>query len=335
MKRTLILILTFLLALVFMFCETSTDPNDSGIDPNDTIPPAVPTGLTKDIYGSIEDTIKINWNANTDDDFDKYRVYRASGADSLPLYQFITEAYNTSYTDVGMSYDTIYYYRISAVDENDNESEKSAGLACQAENIYIPAVPEGFEVYGYNIPEIAAPHIKISWYANTESDFSHYRIYRDIDPSFPASEDYLLVETTELSYTDYDVTIGEEKYYRITAIDKGLKESNLSDYKFDAPLPQPVLIYPDSSGTINNKQPEFQWEKIEGASRYQVFLQRTYSGNQDWIGEIEQQDTDIISLQCDSELNAGTDYYWKVIVYSSDNTSENTHSRTWSFRTPL
>ncbi|MCK4641871.1 MAG: hypothetical protein KAU06_11075 [Candidatus Marinimicrobia bacterium] len=333
MKRYGILLIG-LLAILFMFCEPMTSV-DNDINDSDTTAPAIPTGLAKDLYGSIEDTIKIVWDENSESDFSNFKVYKASGIDSLPLYELIAETNYTSHTDIGMSYDTIYYYRISAIDKNDNESEKCEALACMAENIYAPATPVGFTAYGYNIPEIAAPRIELSWSANTESDFSNYRIYRDVDPSFPASGDYLLLETTELSYTDFDVTIGETKYYRITAVDKGLKESNLSRDKSDAPLPQPVLVYPDSSGTSYTKNPAFQWERIDGASRYKVILQKTYSGDQEWVGEIDQQSTDIITLQGVHELAPSTQYYWKVTVYSSDNTVENTHSRTWGFKTPL
>jgi hypothetical protein len=326
-----------MLTVVVLLIPACTSPADDGIDENDTTPPAVPTGLAVDENKSVEDTIKIAWTANREKDFDFYCVYRAEFADQESNYQLIDETISNYYLDVGVGYDTTYYYRISAVDKNDNESDKSEAVSFQPYNVYMPATPSNFTAYGYNIPEESEPRIDLSWSANTESDFSHYNIYRDVKASFPLDEDHLLTQTNDLQYTDFEVTIGEKLYYRITAEDKGELSSNPTASRSDAPLPQPNLIYPDSAGTTETLTPAFEWQRIEGATKYEIILQTSFSSGQIWSAEVTQPASGdkVNKSYSGSALTANTPYYWKVAVFSSDNTSANCYSeRIWRFKTP-
>ncbi len=326
-----------MLTVVALLIPRCTSPADDGIDENDTTPPAVPTGLTVDENESVEDSIKIVWTANRDKDFDCYRVYRAEWVDQESNYLPIDETISNYYLDVGVGYDTTYYYRISAVDKNDNESEKSAAVSFQPYNVYMPATPSNFKAYGYNIPEESAPRIDLQWSANTESDFSHYNIYRDVKASFPLDVDHLLIRTNELQYTDYEVTVGEKLYYRITAVDKGELSSNPTASRSDAPLPQPNLIYPDSAGTTATLTPAFEWQRIEGATKYVVILQTSFSSGEKWSAEVTQPSSGdkVTKSYSGSALSGATTYWWKVAVYSSDNTAANCYSKSvWRFVTP-
>ncbi|RKY55967.1 MAG: hypothetical protein DRP96_11805 [Candidatus Neomarinimicrobiota bacterium] len=338
MKNKAILIVALALSLIFMFCDTGTGPEDDGANLNDTIPPSVPVGLTFDQNASIEDTIKIDWEENTDSDFDKYRVYRAVGADSLPLYEPVYETRLTTYTDAGMNYSTYYYYRISAVDKNGNESEKSAAVQALTVNINPPAKPTGFTVYAYNLPD-ETPSVELRWTANTESDFDHYSIYRHTTFALTTTDStYFIARTTNNMYIDTDVEVGTEYYYRITAVDKGLLSSIAVTAKSDTPLPRPSLNYPEKGITTETLRPGFSWERIEGASKYEVIVQTSlYSGEYHRI-EVDQPSsgTEVTaSYPSSPALVNGTKYYWLVAVFSSDNTAANTYSdSTWYFYIP-
>ncbi|MBU0712191.1 hypothetical protein KJ762_13030 [bacterium] len=337
MKNKGILILTFFLSLIFMFCGTATGPDDDVIDTSDSTAPSIPIGLAVDENSSIEDSIKISWKANIDDDFDKYRVYRATGADSLPLYELISETRLTYHIDAGMEYNTNYYYRISAVDKNTNESEKSVAVLGITVNINPPVIPTAFTVYAYNLPG-EVPTVEVRWTANTESDLHHYSIYRHTTLQLTTDSSYFIAQTTSNSYIDTDVEVGTKYYYRITAVDKGLLASNAVNAKSDTPLPQPSLNYPANGHTTETLRPTFGWERIVNAAKYEVVVQTSLYSGEYWRGEVAQPGSgDIVEAGYPSSpaLQYSTKYYWRVAVFSSDNTAANTYSdSTWYFWTP-
>jgi len=337
MKNKGILILTFLLSLAFMFCGTSTGPDDDIIDASDSTAPSVPIGLIVVEDSSVEDSIRIEWEANIDDDFDKYRVYRATGVDSLPLYVLVAETRHTYYMDNGMDYLTNYYYRISAVDKNTNESEKCTAVRGETVNINQPAMPMGFTVYAYNLPG-EVPTVEVRWTANTESDLHHYSVYRHISNQLSTTDStYFIAETAANSYIDTDVEVGTKYYYRITAVDKGNLPSSAVNAKYDTPLPQPSLNYPENMSTTTTLRPAFSWDRVEGASNYQVIIQKSRISDEYHRLVIDQPSSGnevTANYPSSPALEYGTKYYWLVAVYSSDNTSANTYSdSTWYFYT--
>lgn len=335
MNNKVILILTLLLALLFMFCETNLGPDDK-TDDADSIAPAIPTGLALDEDASVEGVIKISWAANTESDLRKYHIYRATGADSIPLYDLIHETALTSYADSNMEYFTDYFYRISAVDKNNNESEWSPAQSATTVNINPPGIPQNFTVYAYNLPG-EGPSVELHWTANPEADLSHYNVYRHTSMQLTTDSVYFVARTTNNLYVDTDVDIGVKYYYRITAVDKGNWSSNPVNAKADTPLPQPSLLFPKHMSTTETRSPGYSWERVEGAARYELIIQTSLQS-----GEVERievpQPTDGTSVSKDTglpTLNPNTKYYWLVAVFSSDNSSANTYSdSTWVFWTP-
>ena len=330
-KFWVIFILSF--ALILSQCEVPSDSDDE----DDFDAPAVPTGLAVDVNSSIEDTIRIQWNKNTEKDFDIYRLYRSIEIDSLYAFELIIETIENEFTDVGVSYNVVHYYRVSSVDKMGNESEMSGAVNFSPVNIFSPAVPSGFSVYGYNLPG-ESPYIELRWQPNSESDFDCDNIYKHTSRAFSTDDSTYFVSRTNLTqYTDLDVEVGQLYFYRITAVDKGLKSSDPTTDKSDLPLPEPVLISPDSASTTVTLRPTFQWQKVEGASNYQVIVQTSLYSGMVWTGDIEQTtDETTVSLEFPSnqQLANTTKYYWRVAAFSSHNTAANTYSKsTWHFWT--
>jgi len=320
-----------------MFYGTSIGPDDEVIDTSDSTAPSIPIGLAVDQNASIEDSIKITWEANIDSDFDKYRIYRATGVDSLPLYVMVGETRLTHHRDTGMEYNTNYYYRVSAVDKNRNESEKSTAIQGVSVNINPPVIPTGFTVYAYNLPG-ESPKVRVRWDANTESDLDHYSIYRHSTLQLTPDSSYFIAQTTNNIYTDTDVEVGTKYYYRITAVDKGLLASNAVNAKYDLPLARPSLIHPVDGYNTETLRPSFGWQRIANATKYEVIVQTSSQSGEYWRGEVTQPSSgDIVEMGYPSSpaLQYNTEYYWRVAVFSSDNTAANTYSdSTWWFLTP-
>jgi len=87
----------------------------------DETKPKVPAGLRPPV---VSDSVAIlSWDPNSEDDWAGYRVYRSDSPDTDGV-QLEKNYTSTNFRDAG--YRPNSYYRISAVDEAGNESDKSA-----------------------------------------------------------------------------------------------------------------------------------------------------------------------------------------------------------------
>jgi TolB protein len=131
MKRTFLIssiVLTLCGTLVLTSCGGSSTGPDNGGNGADEAPSA-PTNLN----GTSEDQeIVLGWDANSEDDLAGYHLYRStnnisdiSGMDPVNGSSLIQ---NAEYTDTDVENGTTYYYRLTAVDDNDNESSMSSQL---------------------------------------------------------------------------------------------------------------------------------------------------------------------------------------------------------------
>ena len=105
-KQVTTFILILLTGMFFWSCEGETTGPDEDA-------PDAPTGLTRsDLYSDGE--VYISWNASLAKDVESYTIYRSeteNAADYARIYS--TEA--TSYLDVGLDYNTTYYYKVAKV----------------------------------------------------------------------------------------------------------------------------------------------------------------------------------------------------------------------------
>lgn len=92
-------------------------------------PPEAPSNLSG---SSGDQQIKLTWDANSEGNISGYNLYRSAssftgtaGKSPVNGSDLIT---NPTYTDTELENGTTYYYRITAVDKNNNESKVSAQL---------------------------------------------------------------------------------------------------------------------------------------------------------------------------------------------------------------
>ncbi|MBN1788397.1 MAG: hypothetical protein JW806_08380 [Sedimentisphaerales bacterium] len=90
----------------------------------DTTPPAAPTGLTVTAPG--EANVPLDWNDNSEPDLAGYNVYSWTDADANHIKLNSSLLTNSDYTDDITTHDTMYYYVVTAVDTNSNESDDSS-----------------------------------------------------------------------------------------------------------------------------------------------------------------------------------------------------------------
>jgi hypothetical protein len=90
------------------------------------LPPLVPDSLSAIV---IEDTIFINWRYNHEADFDRYQLHRETYSGFEPsILNLIGEPDTSYYVDTDLTPGHNYYYRIAAVDNQDNLSDYSVEL---------------------------------------------------------------------------------------------------------------------------------------------------------------------------------------------------------------
>src|SRR5690349_11804639 len=104
-----------LAAAVLAACHGS----GGGDSPPDTMAPVTPAGVVAAATGPA--TINVTWNAATDSGgsgLKDYIVYRGGAA--------VAFVATTSYSDAGLTASTVYTYQVSARDNANNESGRSA-----------------------------------------------------------------------------------------------------------------------------------------------------------------------------------------------------------------
>jgi uncharacterized repeat protein (TIGR03806 family) len=176
----------------------------------DTVPPSVPTGLTPTTVQST--AVSLAWNAATDSSSGvrDYRVYRDD-----TLLAIVT---GTTYDDTTVAPATPYSYRVSASDNADNESSRSAAVPVTTPpDTTEPSVPTGLVT-----TSIQATAVGLAWSAATDtggSGLHDYRVYRD---------GVMVATVTGTAYDDTTVAAATQYRYRVSARDNANNESDPS-----------------------------------------------------------------------------------------------------------
>lgn len=207
----------------------------------DDEPPAVPTGL---VGTSGINSVRLDWNANTEEDLTGYFVYK----NGVKLNE--TPIKNNSYTVSGLETGQTYAFQVSAIDRSFNESAKSKALMTGAIG---PPVPPTL-----TYQDLTSKGLRLTW----NSVGNTYSVYQDGK----------LLSTT--MYTFLDVTKLEplsEYSFKVISHDRFGRdvESNVLTVTTKAPeMVKPTISISDlkhDSFTVN-------WQPVQYAEKYTVFV---------------------------------------------------------------
>jgi len=163
--------------------------------PQDTTPPAVPTGISVKAVDS-ENRLEVRWNiVEFDADghaeaapLNGYRLFRYD-AENAPLNTGVQIGGLIAPPPAGQTYvtasdnspnlrppfgETTFWYRAEAVDNRGNVSSRSAAAGGHLKDITPPAPPTGVAAEGFD------DFIRVRWNANAEPDLDGYQIYRSL-----------------------------------------------------------------------------------------------------------------------------------------------------------
>ncbi len=118
--------------------------------------------------------------------------------------------------------------------------------------------------------------IILYWRSNTESNLSHYKIYRSQTNNFvPSPGDSLaVVFTPDTTYEDTDVIVGQTYYYRISAVDSTGNESEFSDQVSATPRAGPT----DSDIFLPITQYDFGSVLVDSSKTWKLTVKNLGSG---------------------------------------------------------
>lgn len=267
----------------------------------DNTAPDAPTGV---VCTSEDDTIEVKWNAGGKD-VSYFRIYRKAGDGE---YSLIKDNYRyINYFESDIELGTVYTYKVTAVDENGNESDYSDEVTgCISEDNTKPQVFSVYPASGSKIGE--NPEISVSCYDNFKlrdvtvqgkaentdewSDLYHKEIdtYAEII-SFTLNTSKLETGKYQIKVSLTDSALNKSEDYIVTY-----------DYR-NCTLSAPVLTAEGSGWSVNLSWTMENTEEIAG---YYVYRRSSSSAKYSLIGSTAK------SSVTDYDVTAGQKYYYYV-----------------------
>jgi cellulose 1,4-beta-cellobiosidase len=246
-------------------------------------------------------SLTLNWNGVTG--ATSYSVYRST-SDTGTYSLVISGIAATNYTNVGLSSNTYYYYKVSAATASGEgpQSIVASGLTMPGQ------VP---------IPLVANPttnSLSISWTGVGGGGGVSYNVYRSTSPTGSYSLAALGITTTSFTNTGLScgtTAAGVTYYYKVSAINasgEGL-QSDYSSGTTSPCLPGQVTDLTVISPTVSSLT--LGWSGVSGATSYTVYRSTdnvTYSQVVSGIAT---------TSYTNVGLSSNTSYYYKVSSVSA------------------
>ncbi len=224
----------------------------------DTIPPAAPFGLTA--TASVADVYLV-WDKNNDSDFLRYRIY--GGITPNPGTLIDSSSNNnldTTKIISGLTNGTTYYFRVTAVDTNGNESGFSNEVSATPRDTIPPAQPANLTA------SVVSATIHLVWDSSAAGDREQFVLYRSLTNGFtvPSSDSAAGISPDAVSYDDSTVVSGNVYYYRVVAVDSSGNRSTpsaqaVADF---APPTSPAISINNGAYRTNNISAKLQLSAI-------------------------------------------------------------------------
>jgi len=175
-------------------------------------PPDIPTGL-RTISGY--DNINLEWYPNTEDDLWSYTIYRSDKEGGIQIWLGSVLAPDTTFSDIDVVNDHIYYYSIAAMDNHNNYSDRTAAIVGITIDQTPPSAPVNLQAI------LEADSIKINWTPNSEPDLDKYYIYRNtIEADLELPTNVIgNIYAPDSNFIDINYDSATNYYYGINAVD--------------------------------------------------------------------------------------------------------------------
>ena len=277
--------------------EVSTTPAaDSGSSSATTL--SAPTNLTAT---ASTGTATLDWDAVSG--ATGYTLFWGTSNGITSSSSAITSISTDSYTHTSLTNDTVYYYKVAAVD-----ASGTGGLSSEVSTT--PAVATGSSPAPANLTVTASTGTAtLDW--DAVSGATSYTLYWATSNGISTSSSAITSISTD-NYTHSSLSNGSTYYYKVAAIDAtgvGTLSSEVSA--------APVLSVPANfSATATNSQTSLDWDNVSGATSYTLYW-GTANGITSSSSSIASIST---SNYTHSSLTNGTAYYYKVAAVDASST---------------
>ncbi len=320
-NRTIVLLL-ILLIITFSGCDRIVNTNQSGSG----IPPAVPTGLR--VAYATDGEAALVWRSNSEADLQGYNIYRSTDSTNFILAGSTSDNY---YYDDSLQYNETYYYKITATDIWNDESLPTKIVSAKPINRYAPSIPAGLSINARNYQDSIS--IYLSWNPNYESDIAGFNIYRSKERNFNADSTTLIHFTSDINYTDtLNLSLYQEYYYKIKAVDKGGLISGASYEVSDEILGIPKIIFPANNSTVNYFN-YFLIKSVSVPANYKIVVQDNMFYGEVWSDDFTSSiidDTVAVNFNA-SYINTYVPYYCRIMTFTNGSNEPNSVSPLYKF----
>jgi chitodextrinase len=175
------------------------------------------------VTGVTDKTVSLSWLPSTDgggSGIGGYTIWRS--ATQGGIYSRLASSGSTTFTDQGLTYNTSWWYKVSAFDNRGNESGLSDNAnGITTADVTAPTAPTNLIAFNPT-----ANSISLSWTASSDplgSGVASYNVYR----SLTQGGTYSLVGTSLIpSFTNTGLLVSTTYWYKVEAVDVA---GNISD----------------------------------------------------------------------------------------------------------
>ena len=166
---------------------------------------------------ATQSSLTLYWTQNQDNDFYSYRIYRGKTSsvnnDSLLVNTILTRS-TTSYTDTGLSSNTIYYYKVYVFDRSGLFSGSNLENGTTLEN----KPPAKVTV---SVSSVDSTSLRVSWSQNHDFDFNFYQVFRvdTVGGNTDTISVAIVSQQGTTSYTDSHLNVGARYCYYVIVYD--------------------------------------------------------------------------------------------------------------------
>jgi rhamnogalacturonan endolyase len=185
--------------------------------PDSLRPPTPPFMVTAVAWS---DTVSLEWESNVELDLAGYNVYRSRQMDGAYIKLNASLLIEPHFLDTDVINDTTYYYAVTAVDIDENESAYSDIITA------VPTLRPDPPIHLETRNEKYA--VKLLWHTTGISNISAFNIYR-ASTSGGEYRRHTDTPVTDSSYIDYPISTNRTRYYVVTSIDNAGIESFYSE----------------------------------------------------------------------------------------------------------
>ncbi|HOF50353.1 MAG TPA: fibronectin type III domain-containing protein [Candidatus Colwellbacteria bacterium] len=282
-----------------------SNDNNGGVAPAVSVPSAVNSLVAV----SGNNLVSLAWSApySGGRTISSYKIYRGTWAGGET---FLTSTASSAFTDVNVLNNTVYYYRVSAVN--------SVGEGSLSNRV--SATPTGY-TYTYNaglpgqISNLTAVpgdgQVSLSWSATSGSAITGYKIYRR---DYYGNMTYISTAYTN-SFVNYGLNNGQTYYFKVSAVNSA-GEGPMSAEVGATPVASSYYYYNYNqvpgqvsglSANPGNSQVYLSWStpSSDSISYYKIYRSTDYYGDSFYT-------TAGSPSFVDTSVSNGTTYYYRV-----------------------